>query len=73
MIGTFPPSAHVGMDYLDFFSEVNAACSPESYFDIGTNAGYSLTKWPCDLVCVDLICNLPPILSDRSGECLCTR
>ena len=44
---------HFGYHYLYFFSLINDALSPRSYFEIGTHTGESLKIFKCDAVCVD--------------------
>ncbi len=46
-------SALDGLPYLDFFSTLNAALEPRSYFEIGTESGHSAARYTCPSVCVD--------------------
>jgi hypothetical protein len=46
-------SAHDGLPYLDFFSTLNSALGPRSYFEIGTESGHSAARYSCPSVCVD--------------------
>ena len=42
-----------GMGYFDFLKLMNDNLQPKSYFEIGTQNGYSLAQFSCDAVCVD--------------------
>jgi Glycosyltransferase 61 len=46
-------SDHDGITYLDFFSALDRAVEPRSYFEIGTEAGVSVAQFSCPAVCVD--------------------
>ena len=44
---------HLGIHYLEFFRLLNQHCGLNSYFEIGTCEGDSLSAFSCDSVCVD--------------------
>lgn len=50
------PSAvfrHSGVDYRDFFGHINELLSPQSYLEIGTETGASVSKFTCNAVMID--------------------
>jgi hypothetical protein len=44
---------HCGLWYTDFFWHFDKLRKPQTFFEIGTNAGHSLRCFSCDAVCVD--------------------
>lgn len=48
-----PEAGLPGLQYLDFFRLMNENLCPDTYFEIGTNEGNSLTAFACDALCVD--------------------
>lgn len=48
-----PDRRHRGVYYTDFLQSLATTLQPRSYFEIGTHAGDSLTRFACDAVCVD--------------------
>lgn len=50
------PSAadgHQGVDYRDFLEFLGRTLVPRTYLEIGTENGSSLSRMPCDAICVD--------------------
>lgn len=49
-----PPALQLfGVPYLDFLALLNAHLAPQSYLEIGTNHGESLSRFTCDAIAVD--------------------
>ncbi len=44
---------HTGSYYLEFLSTLNRELQPQSYFEIGTDNGFSLNCFTCDVLCID--------------------